>query len=83
MVGRLRSFCDGLFSGAMLNFQGVFRSNLGMSKPSPVPPEVSPNYEERDAYRLAHQIRAWSTAGSGQVPLGFFCNIDWRVLWRP
>eukprot|EP00434_Breviolum_minutum_P009849 symbB.v1.2.008675.t1/scaffold539.1/size189864/7 len=28
---------------------------------------VSPNYEERDAYRLAHQIRAWSTAGSGQV----------------
>ena len=28
MVGRLLSFWDGLFSGAMLNFQGVVSGNL-------------------------------------------------------
>ena len=28
MVGRLLSFWDGIFSGAMLNFQGVFKENI-------------------------------------------------------
>jgi len=31
MVGRLLSFWDGLFSGAMLNFQGVLEKNKQLS----------------------------------------------------
>ena len=73
MVGRLRSFWDGLFSGAMLNFQGVAFSDSLMAVfgleyfftcNTDVPPLVS---SSANRTHCCHRVVGFGKGGSGTM----------------
>ena len=72
MVGRLLCFWDGLFSGAMLNFQGVLKvdsaSNLWISEPTKIRSTTDFKLPERTRPCLRPRPNAHGYSNMGSQP---------------